>query len=107
MPPKKTSSSKSVKAAVTKSVAKAGTSSKKAGRQVLGTGQKAVVKAKSAAKPVVRSAVEKAKTVKKKTEGFIQTVKDTVQDGIESAGKLVKKITPDALLPKSGKTKRK
>ena len=69
--------------------------------------KRAVSKAKSSAKPLVRKVSAKAKAGKKKATGFIQSVKDGVHSAMESAGDFVKKVTPDALLPDSAKSKRR
>lgn len=69
--------------------------------------KKAVAKAQSTAKPAARKASAKIGTAKTKSTGLMQTVKKGVQAGIVSVSDLVKKVTPDALLPKSAKSKRK
>lgn len=48
----------------------------------------------------------KSKSGKKKAAGLMRTVKKGVQSGIHAVGDLVKKVTPDALLPQSVKTRR-
>ena len=58
--------------------------------------------AKAARKPPAA----KTTAVKKKTGGFLQTMKDGVRSGIESVTHLIETVTPDALLPKSMKSKR-
>ena len=85
MPAKSNPSVKSVK-----------TSIKKTGGKV----KSAVKKAKSSSRPV-------AKKGKKRATGLMQTVKKGVQSGISTVGDLVIKVTPDVLLPKSVKAKKK
>ena len=68
--------------------------------------RKAVAKAKSAAKPIAKKVAAKAKAGRKEATGFIQHVKDGVHAAMESVGDFVKKVTPDALLPDSAKSKR-
>ena len=58
--------------------------------------------AKAARKP----AAETTAAAKKKSGGFLQTMKDGVRSGIESVTHLIETVTPDALLPKSMKSKR-
>jgi hypothetical protein len=69
---------------------------------------RAVSKAKSSAKPVGKKGPAQARARKKKNAtGFIQSVKDGVHSAMETAGDLVKRVTPDALLPDSAKAKRR
>ena len=96
MPPKPKAAAKSVKAATKKPAAKAPP-----------TPKKTVAKPKVAVKPTAKKTSVKPKTTKKKPAGVIQTVKQGVQTGIGAVGDLVKKVTPDVLLPKSAKSKRK
>ena len=63
--------------------------------------------AKAARKPpAAKTTAAKTTAVKKKTGGFLQTMKDGVRSGIESVTHLIETVTPDALLPKSMKSKR-
>ena len=75
--------------------------------------QRTVAKSKVAAKKTVRQgqavlkkAAPKVKTAKK-ADGIMDTVKDSVASGLKTVGDFVKQVTPDALLPKSAKAKRK
>jgi len=96
MPTKMKVTTKSVKPVVKKATAKAKSAVKKA-----------VVKTKASAKPTARKVSTAATKGKKKATGLIQTVKAGVQSGIETVGDLVKKVTPDVLLPKRSKSRRK
>ena len=73
--------------------------------------KKTVAKGKAVAKTAVKKVAPKAKAAAKKTakkaDGIMNTVTGGVASGLKSVGKFVKKITPDALLPKSPKSKRK
>lgn len=92
----------------------------KATRTAKATASKVVARTKSAAKvtskvaakaparrPARKAAPPRAKAAKKNSSGLIQSVKDGVQTGLHAVTDLVKKVTPDALLPRSAKTKRK
>lgn len=96
MPPKPKAVVKSVKTVTKKSAAKVKPATKKV-----------VARPNATVKPATKKAAPKARTGKKKTEGVIQTVKEGVQTGIQAVGDLVKKVTPNALLTKSAKSKRK
>lgn len=62
---------------------------------------------KSRAKPAVKKVPAKTAATKRKSPSLMQSVQKGVRSGIESVGDLVKKVTPDALLPKSAKSKRR
>lgn len=96
MPTKTKATVKAVKPAVKKTAAKAKPAVKKA-----------VAKAKAGARSVACKAPAKSPAQKKKPATLMQSVKAGVQAGLGSVGDLVKKVTPDALLPKSAKAKRK
>ena len=69
--------------------------------------KKAPARSKTAAKPAVRKPSAKPGARRKKPATLLQTVKKTVQTGLDKVGAAVKSITPDALLPKSAKPKRR
>ena len=70
--------------------------------------KKAPAKSKPAARPVKKTAAPRSSGAKKKkTGGFLQTVKKGVQAGIETVASAVKSVTPNVLLPKAGKSKRR
>ena len=87
---------KKATAAAQRTVAK----SKVAAKQAVRQGQAAVKKAAPKVKAVARKTAKKA-------DGIIDTVKDSVASGLKTVGDFVKQVTPDALLPKSAKAKRK
>jgi hypothetical protein len=93
MPTKTKATTKTVKANARKAAAKVKPAVKKA-------------VAKSGAKPTAKKVSANTAKGKKKAAGLIQTVKQGVHTGIEKIGDLIKKVTPDALLPKSAKSKR-
>lgn len=99
--PTKTSKTKApAKTATKKVVAKAKPVAKKA---------TAKVKAKLAARPVAKKAAPRTKAGKKKSTPLLQSVKEGVQTGLHAVTDLVKKVTPEVLLPHSsnGKARRK
>ncbi len=96
MPTKTKPTAKVVKATVKKTATKPKSATKKP-----------AVKGRSGAKSATKKPTAKARTTKKRSPGLMQSVKKGVQAGIDSMGDLVKKVTPDALLPKSAKAKRK
>ena len=69
--------------------------------------KKTVAKGKAAVKKDVPKARTAARKTTKKADGIMDTVKGSVASGLKSVGKFVKQVTPDALLPKSAKSKRK
>lgn len=91
--PTKTKTTKAARATVKKTATKAKPAA-----------QKAAAKSKSGATTAGKKA---PKSGKKKAAGLMQTVKHSVQVGIESVSDLVKKVTPGALMPKTAKTKRR
>jgi len=92
MPPKSKTVAKATKAPAKKVAAKA---------------KPVIRKSATSAKPVVKKASRKVPAGKKKGAGILETVKQGVQSGIEAVGDLVKKVTPDSLLQKPVKSKRK
>ena len=67
----------------------------------------AATKAKAALKPATRKPVSRSKAKKKNASGLMRSVKEGVQTGLHAVTDLVKKVTPDALLPRTAKPKRK
>lgn len=95
---------KSLKATAKDVAGKAKVAAKRSVKTVQKAAQKGMTNAKAAAKKTVRKASAKV-TQSKKTGGFIQNVKDSIHTGMEAMGDVLKKITPNALLPDSAKSK--
>ena len=74
-------------------------------KKVQTAAKKGVAAAKTKAEAAAKKVAVKAKTQKKKAVGFVQNVKDGIHTGMEAVGDLLKKITPDALLPNAAKSK--
>ena len=98
---------KVAKATAKNAASKAKTTANRSVKKVQTAVKKGVAKAKAGAKKTVRKVSAKAKTQKKKAAGFIQNVKDGIHTGMEAVGEMLKKITPDAMLPDSAKSKGK
>ncbi len=64
-----------------------------------------VGKAKPSADSTTKKVSAKAKVHGKKPAGFVQNIKESIHTGIEAVGAFFQKITPDALLPDSAKSK--
>ena len=96
---------KAVKATAKNAADKAKTTAKRSLKKVQTAAKKVVAKAKTSAKTTAKKVSAKAKTQGKKPVGFMQNVKDSIHTGMEAMGELIKKITPDALLPDSAKSK--
>lgn len=97
--PSKTSKPKTTpKSSPKKAVAKVKPAVKKAATKV---------KTKTAAKPVAKKATPRTSVRKKKSAPLLQSVKESVQTGLHAVTDLVKKVTPDALLPHPAKARRK
>jgi len=97
---------KSSRVAVKKTVAETRAAAKKTVRKGAATARKAIAKGKS----ISRGAAKKLPTRRratKATTGFVDHLKQNVKSGIDAVGRMVKKVTPDALLPKSAKSGRK
>ena len=75
--------------------------------KVQAVANKPVAKVKAGGKAALKKAAPKARKQKKKAVGFLASVKEGVQTGIETMGGLVKKVTPNTLLPKSAKSRPK
>ena len=69
--------------------------------------KKTVSQGKAAVKKAAPKAKAAARKTAKKADGIMDSVKDSVASGLKSVGDFVKQVTPDALLPKSAKAKRK
>lgn len=95
-PTKKTKSTRTAKTTASKVSARAKSAAKVTSK----------VAAKASAKRPAKKATPRAKAVRKNSSGLIQSVKDGVQTGLHAVTDLVKKVTPDALLPRSAKTKK-
>jgi len=80
---------------------------KKAAAKVKPAAKKAPAKVKAVTRPAARKISTKSKAGKKKAAGLMQSVKEGMQTGIEAVTDLVKKVTPDSLLPKPSKARRK
>jgi len=95
---KKTASARATKSSASKVVKRTNTVAKKA---------TAATKAKATVKPATRKPVSRSKAKKKNVSGLMRSVKEGVQTGLHAVTDLVKKVTPDALLPRTAKPKRK
>ena len=93
----------------TKSTRTAKTSASKVVARTKAVAKKVTSKAgaKAAAKRPTKKAAPRAKAGKKNSSGLMQSVKDGVQTGLHAVTDLVIKVTPDALLPRSAKAKKK
>lgn len=96
---------KSVKATAKKVTAKAPTAANRSVKTVQTSAKNSVAKAKASAKPTAKKVSPNAKTQTRKRGGFIQNVKDGIHSGMEAMREMLKKITPDALLRDSAKSK--
>ncbi len=96
---------KAVKATAANVARKAKTTAKRSVMKVQTAAKKGGAVAKTKAKAAAKKVAVKAKTEKKNAVGFIQNVKDQLHSGMEAVAEVFKKITPDALLPKSAKSK--
>ena len=90
-----------------KSIKAVKSTTKKAAAKVKPAAKKATAKVKAVAKPAARKSSTKSKAGKRKAPGLMQSVKDGMQTGIDAVTDLVKKVTPDSLLPKPSKARRK
>ncbi|HSI14587.1 MAG TPA: hypothetical protein VK961_21225 [Chthoniobacter sp.] len=97
-PTKKTKSTRTAKPTASKVAAKTKAVAKKV---------TAKPSAKVAAKRPTKKAAPRTKAAKKNSSGLMQSVKDGVQTGLHAVTDLVIKVTPDALLPRSAKAKKK
>lgn len=95
---------KTLKATAKDMAGKAKVAAKRSVKTVQKAAKKGITKAKAAARKTVSKASAKV-TPGKKAGGFIQNVKDSIHTGMEAMGEVLKKITPDALLPDSAKSK--
>lgn len=60
-----------------------------------------MAKAKASPKTGARTVAAKAKMRGNKSGGFIQNIKDGIHTGIEAMGVMLKKITPDSVVPEN------
>jgi len=115
MPAQKTSKSlkssprkltKNSRVAVKKTVTKTRAAAKKTVRKGAATAKKAIARGKSISRAAAKKLPARRRATKA-TAGFVDHLKENVQSGIDAVGRMVKKVTPDALLPKSAKSGRK
>ena len=95
---KKTTSTRTAKPSASKVSAQTKAAAKKVSSRT---------KAKSVSARATKKPASRAKTAKKSGSGLIQSVKEGVQTGLHAVTDLVKKVTPDSLLPRSAKARKK
>jgi hypothetical protein len=95
---KKTTSARTTKPSASKVMTRTKALTKKA---------TATTKAKATPKRAAVRPASRVKTGKKNVSGLMRSVKEGVQTGLHAVTDLVKKVTPDALLPRAAKPKRK
>lgn len=95
---KKTTSARTAKPSASKVMTRTKAVAKKA---------TATTKAKVSPKRAAGKSASRAKAGKKNVSGLMRSVKEGVQTGLHAVTDLVKKVTPDSLLPRAAKPKRK